>query len=355
MSNHINIQSAMLHYNNISKVATAILLSSCCLFTIEATQNLALETSGTIASASSVEVNTPACPGTESCAPGKAIDGDPVSRWAGLKPAGQSVEWFQLELTDVYEINKIVLEWEAAYATEYDIQVKTEPTDTWIEIHSQSSGTGGTETIDLASTESGKFIRLNFYARSKKRFGHSLYEIKVYGPNTVSQPTDQPSTSSAPSVSLQPVGTGYENPNLPVEERVADLLGKMSLDDKIGQMTQVERKSLNSIDDIANYRLGSLLSGGGSYPNPNTPAAWANMYDEYQTVAVENTPHGVPLIYGVDAVHGHSNVVGATIFPHNIGLGATRNATLLEEIGKITAKEVYATGIPWNFSPCLVS
>jgi beta-glucosidase len=115
----------------------------------------------------------------------------------------------------------------------------------------------------------------------------------------------------------------YKNPQAPIPERVNDLLSRMTLDEKIGQMTQVERASLQSAQDIATYRLGSLLSGGGSAPSPNTPQAWANMVDNYQAVAL-TTRLQIPLIYGIDAVHGHNTVVGATIFPHNIGLPATR-------------------------------
>ena len=143
----------------------------------------------------------------------------------------------------------------------------------------------------------------------------------------------------------------YHDPALPVATRVADLLSRMSLDEKLGQMTQAERSAVSNAD-IANFRLGSLLSGGGSAPSPNNATSWANMYDNFQNAAL-GTPLGIPLIYGVDAVHGHNNVVGATIFPHNIGLGATRNPTLVQNIGRAVAEEVAGTGIDWNFAPCL--
>lgn len=143
----------------------------------------------------------------------------------------------------------------------------------------------------------------------------------------------------------------YEDPSLPVATRVNDLLGRMSLDEKIGQMTQAERNAVSNAQ-VAQFRLGSLLSGGGSAPSPNNATSWANMYDAFQNAAL-GTPLGIPLIYGVDAVHGHNNVVGATIFPHNIGLGATRNPALVQSIGRATAEEVAATGIDWDFSPCL--
>jgi beta-glucosidase len=144
----------------------------------------------------------------------------------------------------------------------------------------------------------------------------------------------------------------YLDPNLPVADRVSDLLSRMSLEEKVGQMTLVERSSLAGSADITAYQLGALLSGGGSAPSPNTPEAWADMIDGFQAWALQ-TRFQIPLIYGVDAVHGHNNVYGATIFPHNIGLGATRNPDLARQIGVVTAKEVYATGVPWNYSPCL--
>ncbi|MEV5324559.1 glycoside hydrolase family 3 N-terminal domain-containing protein [Nonomuraea sp. NPDC052634] len=143
----------------------------------------------------------------------------------------------------------------------------------------------------------------------------------------------------------------YQDPSLPVGARVDDLMSRMSLEEKLGQMTQAERGSV-SASDITTYRLGSVLSGGGSAPTPNTPASWADMYDGFQNAALA-TPLGIPLIYGVDAVHGHNNVVGATIFPHNIGLGATRDPDLVQRIGRAVAEEVSGTGIDWNFAPCL--
>lgn len=154
----------------------------------------------------------------------------------------------------------------------------------------------------------------------------------------------------APMASATP-GPVYENSHASVSARVNDLLKRMSLDDKIGQMTQAERGAVTP-DQAAALKLGSLLSGGGSVPASNTPAGWADMVDGYQKAAV-STPLGIPTIYGVDAVHGHNNVYGATIFPHNIGLGAANNPRLVEKIGRATALEVAGTGPQWDFSPCL--
>jgi beta-glucosidase len=126
----------------------------------------------------------------------------------------------------------------------------------------------------------------------------------------------------------------------------------MTLDEKIGQMTQAERGALQQESDIRDYVLGSLLSGGGSAPADNSPAGWANMYDRYQAYALQ-TRLRIPLIYGIDAVHGHNNVRGAVIFPHNIGLGCTRDADLVQRVSAATAEEVAGTGIDWTFSPCI--
>lgn len=141
----------------------------------------------------------------------------------------------------------------------------------------------------------------------------------------------------------------YKNPEARIEDRVEDLLSRMTLAEKIGQMTQVEKGSIQR-EDITTRFLGSLLSGGGGCPTPNTPEGWADMVNGYQEYALQ-TRLGIPLIYGVDAVHGHSNVKGAVIFPHNIGLGATQDPDLVERIGQVTAMEMIATGIYWNFGP----
>src|SRR5579872_4202870 len=131
------------------------------------------------------------------------------------------------------------------------------------------------------------------------------------------------------------------------------LISEMSLDQKIGQMTQPDQMYLKSLDDIDNYHLGSLLSGGDSDPKSgNDLNSWTDLYDGYQARAMK-TAQRIPLLYGVDAVHGHNNVLGATIFPHNIGLGCTRNAKLVEEASRVTAEEVRATGINWGFAPCV--
>lgn len=115
----------------------------------------------------------------------------------------------------------------------------------------------------------------------------------------------------------------YKDPNQGVEARVEDLLKRMTLKEKIGQMMQLERKNLTA-EIMKQYGVGSILSGGGSWPHPNASAKdWIVMVNEFQRGAV-STRLGIPMIYGIDAVHGNNNVYNATIFPHNVGLGATR-------------------------------
>ncbi|MFI6439639.1 glycoside hydrolase family 3 N-terminal domain-containing protein [Streptomyces sp. NPDC050759] len=158
--------------------------------------------------------------------------------------------------------------------------------------------------------------------------------------------------AETPQVVIDAHGLPYLNSKLPVKKRVADLLSRMSLAEKTGQMTQAERGAVGTGADIAAEDLGSLLSGGGSTPTPNTPEAWAKMIDSFQLRA-QATRFQIPLVYGVDAVHGHNNLVGATVMPHNIGIGATRDPALAQQTGVVTAAEVRATGIPWDFAPCL--
>jgi len=128
----------------------------------------------------------------------------------------------------------------------------------------------------------------------------------------------------------------------------------MTLDEKIGQMTQANKNALTTPSDITTYTLGSLLSGGGEGPNGagGTATEWANMYDSFQGYALQ-TRLKIPLIYGVDAVHGHNNVYGSVIFPHHIGMGATRDTALIQQADQVTRDEVLGTGIDWVFAPCL--
>ncbi|CAO2044440.1 unnamed protein product [Urochloa humidicola] len=147
-------------------------------------------------------------------------------------------------------------------------------------------------------------------------------------------------------------GAKYKDPSQPLNTRIDDLLGRMTLAEKIGQMSQIERENATA-DVINKYFIGSVLSGGGSVPAKNAPPeAWISMVNGMQSGAL-STRLGIPIMYGIDAVHGHGNVYKATIFPHNVGLGCTRDPELAKRIGAAVALEVRATGIPYVFAPCV--
>jgi beta-glucosidase len=176
-------------------------------------------------------------------------------------------------------------------------------------------------------------VRLDFLSRE---FNFDEFEFTLAGPTGPVDTNVPPYLISTNSVTV----------------RVDDLMSRMSLDEKIGQMTQAEKGSVTPAGVAASY-MGSVLSGGGGGPFDNaSPTDWANMIDAYQAQAL-TTPLKIPILYGIDAVHGHNNVVGATIFPHNIGLGATRNPELIRRAAEVTAAEVIATGAHWTFAPTM--
>lgn len=154
--------------------------------------------------------------------------------------------------------------------------------------------------------------------------------------------------TSSPWAATAALGHEHSQP----DSRAESLLARMSLEEKIGQMTQVDMNALKNKADIKNYFIGSVLSGGSSDPADITAKGWAQAVEEFQSWAFR-TRLKIPLLYGIDAVHGHNNVDGAVIFPHNIGLGATRNPALVEQAGRVAAQETAATGIRWTFAPCI--
>ncbi|XP_072990371.1 uncharacterized protein [Typha latifolia] len=144
----------------------------------------------------------------------------------------------------------------------------------------------------------------------------------------------------------------YKDPKQPLNVRINDLVNRMTLAEKIGQMSQIERENATA-GVMQKYFIGSVLSGGGSVPSPQASVEdWVNMVNGLQKGAL-STRLGIPMIYGIDAVHGHNTVYKATVFPHNVGLGATRDPALVKKIGAATALEVRATGIPYVFAPCI--
>src|SRR5664280_947957 len=137
------------------------------------------------------------------------------------------------------------------------------------------------------------------------------------------------------------------------DKQVDALLAQMTLDEKIGQMVQVDSSALKDKADVQKYFLGSVLSGGSSDPaTGNTAQDWLSLVTGFQNQALQ-TRLKIPLIYGIDAVHGHNNIDGATVFPHHIGLGATHDPKLVERAERVTAEEVVGTGIRWAFAPCV--
>lgn len=177
-------------------------------------------------------------------------------------------------------------------------------------------------------------------------------------------------TALAPSVRAQP---GVAHPELwPTAHSPADfttpkteafitgLMTRMSVEEKVGQLVQADTGSIRP-EDLRRYPLGSILSGGDSppldSPDRSGPAAWARTADAFRAVSMEKRPGhvAIPTIYGVDVIHGNSNVVGATLFPHNIGLGAAHDPDLIERIGAVTAEETAASGIDWAFGPTVAT
>ena len=154
----------------------------------------------------------------------------------------------------------------------------------------------------------------------------------------------QPNASSVPDATADHPAVATS-----VDDRVEALLAQMTLAEKIGQMTQVEKNSITP-KDVTRYFIGSVLSGGGGSPARNTPEDWLAMVSGFQEAAL-STRLGIPLLYGVDAVHGTAAVVDATVFPQNVGLGAADDPDLMRRIGAATAAEMAATGIRWNFGP----
>ncbi len=189
------------------------------------------------------------------------------------------------------------------------------------------------DTGDTSYQNPGVFGKLTFF-----RIGETSVEVTEAAP-------------AAPVGPAVPDDAPYKRADLPTSDRVEDLMSRMTLTDKIGQMTLVEKNSI-ATDDITTMGIGGLLSGGGGSPDQNTPGAWADMVDGFQAAA-RSSRLGIPLLYGVDAVHGHNNVHGAVIFPHNVGLGAANDPDLMRRIGQVTASEMIATGIYWNYAPAV--
>lgn len=191
--------------------------------------------------------------------------------------------------------------------------------------------------------------------------------LSQLGNNAAAQspnPTTKTSTEPAPAVnplkvhpSLWPIGHSTVRRDPAMEARITHLLAGMSIEEKVGQVVQPEFKSLTP-EDVRTYHIGSIENGGGSVPGSNKHASiqdWVNLIEPYYEASVDPKAHKtvIPLIWASDAVHGHNNVFGATLYPHNIGLGAANDPALLKRIGSATAAEVRAVGMDWTFSPTI--
>jgi beta-glucosidase len=166
-------------------------------------------------------------------------------------------------------------------------------------------------------------------------------------------------TPSALSPEVNPAAWPQAQPGLKredaIEARVATLLAQMSLEEKVGQVIQADIGSITP-EDLRRYPLGSILAGGNSAPGGKAFASaqeWLALADAFHAANASRRGTVIPLLFGIDAVHGHNNVIGATLFPHNIGLGATRDPELVGRIAEITARELRVTGAEWTFAPTL--
>jgi len=176
-------------------------------------------------------------------------------------------------------------------------------------------------------------------------------------PGDASQPA-RPNAAAAPPAAVQwPHVTSEVQKDPQLEARIAALLQQLTLEQKVGQMVQPDIRSVTP-KDVRTYRLGSVLNGGGAWPGNDKHAKisdWLALADAYYDASMDTSSGApaIPIIWGTDAVHGHNNVIGATLFPHNIGLGAAHDPDLIERIGAVTAIEVATTGIDWVFAPTL--
>jgi len=254
----------------------------------------------------------------------------------------------QVETTDA---DVVVSETEDGYAVELSVPVKNDVWDIPI-VHNRSIGFN----VHLNGSNSGsRDLKLIWSAADQS--DQSYFNPGVFGQlifaeiGNESPVGPQPTPTPVPTLTPLPEDSVYLDPNAPVEDRIDNLIEGMSIEEKVGQMTLVEKNSL-PLEDVGPFGIGGVLSGGGGFPETNTPEAWADMVNAFQREAM-NSRLGIPIIYGVDAVHGHNNVKGATIFPHNLGLGAANDQELMTRIGQITAQEMIATGIYWNYAPAV--
>src|SRR5262245_48207639 len=174
-------------------------------------------------------------------------------------------------------------------------------------------------------------------------------------PDDAPKPAAQAEDPAAVHPEIWPQPTWPLQKDAAIEEKIAALLKKMTVEEKVGQVIQGDIASITPAD-MKKYHLGSVLNGGGSAPGGDEwapPKKWLELADQFYYASIDTSDGGVgiPMIWGTDAMHGHSNIVGAVLFPHNVGLGATHNPKLLGDIARVTAEQVRTTGIDWTFAP----
>ena len=193
-------------------------------------------------------------------------------------------------------------------------------------------------------------------ARGFGRLSAAVAAIAAVVAAIAAQPPGAPAAVSAPmNPALWPAPASPFKPDAALERRVTELMARMTLEEKVGQVIQPDINSVTP-EDMRKYHFGSILAGGNSSPDKDefaAPERWLALADAFYNASVDrsNGGQGIPSMWGIDAMHGHSNVITATLFPHNVGLGAMRDPALVEAIGKATAEEIRATGIEWTFAP----
>ncbi|WP_372859718.1 exo 1,3/1,4-beta-D-glucan glucohydrolase [Pseudoalteromonas sp.] len=188
----------------------------------------------------------------------------------------------------------------------------------------------------------------------KRTFSITALMLAAITSSGCSQPSDSVSDTTNQKEIWPTITTGIKS-DAQMEQKIADMLSTMTLEQKIAQMIQPEIRNI-TVEDMRKYGFGSYLNGGGSFPNNNkhaTPEDWVDLAEKMYQASIDDSLDGstIPTMWGTDAVHGHNNVIGATLFPHNIGLGAANNPALIEKIAAATAREVMVTGIDWVFAP----
>ena len=188
----------------------------------------------------------------------------------------------------------------------------------------------------------------------KRTFSVTALMLAAITSSGCSQPSNSAGDATSQKEIWPKIETGIKS-DAQMEQKIADMLKTMTLEQKIAQMIQPEIRHI-TVEDMRKYGFGSYLNGGGSFPNNNkhaTPEDWVDLAEKMYQASIDDSLDGstIPTMWGTDAVHGHNNVIGATLFPHNIGLGAANNPALIEKIAAATAREVMVTGIDWVFAP----